>query len=204
MKLLRIDSSILSRASVSRQISGAIVSAIVAASTEGQIAVKKRDLASLNLSHINGAYLAALTAPEPPVKFEDDVELGQTLLKEFMDAEIVVIGSPMYNFTVSSQLKAWLDRIVIANKTFRYTSTGPVGLAGGKRIIAALARGGHYAPGAVSAPLDFQKPYLQAIFGFMGIDDVTFVEIDGLTISPESKANAIQGALEQVRALQLA
>jgi FMN-dependent NADH-azoreductase len=199
MKLLHVDSSILSRASVSRQISAAVVEAI---SSAGQpVEVRRRDVASMNLSHINGAYLAAMAAAEPPVKFEDDVELGKALLQEFMEADIVVIGSPMYNFTISSQLKAWLDRIVIAGKTFRYTANGSEGLAGDKRVIVVISRGGRYDPGTKAAGLDFQRPYLAAIFGFMGITEVTFISVDGVTMSPEEKDAAIGAALEEAGAV---
>lgn len=98
------------------------------------------------------------------------------MLAQFLDADIVVIGAPMYNFAIPSTLKAWIDRVTVAGKTFRYTDAGPEGLAGGKRVMVASGRGGMHA----SAPSDFVEPYLAFVFGFMGIEDVEFVRAEGV------------------------
>jgi FMN-dependent NADH-azoreductase len=204
MKLLHVDSSILSRASVSRRLSAAIVETIRSGTAADDFQVVYRDLASMELSHINGMYLGAMNAPEPPVRFEDDIELGRALLAEFMNADVVVIGSAMYNFTISSQLKAWIDRIVIAGKTFRYTGPGVAeGLASGKRVYIAMARGDRYAGGAAGSSPDFQEPYLRAIFAFMGVSAVTFVSAEGLLRGEEEKAASIEAALATARAIAL-
>jgi FMN-dependent NADH-azoreductase len=111
----------------------------------------------------------------------------------------VVIGAPMYNFTLPSQLKAWLDRILIAGKTFRYTANGPEGLAGSKRVIVALARGGFYDGNSPAAALEHLETYLAGIFNFIGIQP-EFVAADGLSVSPEQRDDSIKLALgETVR-----
>jgi FMN-dependent NADH-azoreductase len=111
----------------------------------------------------------------------------------------VVIGAPMYNFTLPTQLKAWIDRIVLAGKTFRYTESGPEGLATGKRVVIALARGGFYNSGSPAAALEHLETYLTAVFNFIGIEP-EFVAADGLAVSPEQRDQSIKLALgETVR-----
>jgi FMN-dependent NADH-azoreductase len=170
---LHIDSSISGDASVSRTLTRSIVDSL------GSAAVY-RDLAAEPLSHLT--------------------ERGQDpeLLDEFLDADTVVIGAPMYNFTVPSQLKAWIDRIVVGGKTFSYGAKGPEGLAGGKRVIIALARGGIYSEGPAAA-FEHVETYLRGVFNFIGIEP-EFVIAEGVNISPEHKENAIAAALgETVR-----
>ena len=101
-------------------------------------------------------------------------------------ADVIVIGAPLYNFSLPSQLKAWIDRITVNGRTFRYTAQGPQGLAGGKQVIVAIARGGVYAPGAGT---EFGESYLRFLFGFLGIADVTFVRAEGLERSRPSSAS---------------
>ena len=121
------------------------------------------------------------------------------MLDEFLAADTIVIGAPMYNFTLSTQLKAWIDRLLIAGKTFRYTATGPEGLAGGRRVIIAMARGGIYGAGSPAASLEHLESYLRGVFNFIGIDP-EFVAADGLNISPEQKEESVRAALgETVR-----
>jgi len=122
-----------------------------------------------------------------------------SVLDEFMSADTVVIGAPMYNFTLPTQLKTWIDRIVIAGTTFRYTANGPEGLATGKRVIVALARGGFYNAGSPASALEHLETYLRGIFNFIGIEP-EFVAADGLAVSPEQRDQSIKGALgETVR-----
>ena len=108
------------------------------------------------------------------------------MLDEFLAADTIVIGAPMYNFTLPTQLKAWIDRILVAGKTFRYTENGPEGLAGGKRVIIALARGGFYDAGSPAAALEHLESYLRGVFNFIGIEP-EFVAADGLAIGPEQR-----------------
>ena len=121
------------------------------------------------------------------------------MLDEFLAADVIVIGAPMYNFTLPTQLKAWIDRIVIAGKTFQYAANGPEGLAKGKRVIIALARGGFYNQGSPAAALEHLETYLRGIFNFIGIEP-EFVAADGLAVSPEQRQESIKLALgETVR-----
>src|SRR6478672_1954226 len=111
-------------------------------------------------------------------------------LQEFLDADVIVIGAPMYNFGIPSTLKAWIDRLAVAGKTFQYTASGAEGLAGGKKIIVASTRGGfHQQSGG-----DFQEPYLRYMFGFFGITDVEIVRAEGLAVSPEQRTEGMAAA----------
>jgi FMN-dependent NADH-azoreductase len=198
MRLLHIDSSISGEASASRQLSAEIVRALTKA-TPG-LEVIRRDLHADPLPHIDNALLPAIRpdpASDPATRPTD--EKGAAALDEFLSADIVVIGTPMYNFTVPTQLKAWIDRIAIAGKTFRYTQAGPQGLAGGKKVIIASSRGGLYAPGMPFEANDFQEPYLRAIFRFMGIEDIEIVRAEGIAYGPEQREAAIKAALASVR-----
>jgi FMN-dependent NADH-azoreductase len=127
--------------------------------------------------------------------------LGQAVLADFLAADVIVIGAPMYNFGIPSQLKAWIDRIAVPGKTFRYTETGPEGLAGGKKVIVASTRGGIYSADAPAAVMDFQEPYLRTVFGFFGITDLEFVRAEGMGLGPEPKALAIERALQSIDGL---
>jgi FMN-dependent NADH-azoreductase len=128
-----------------------------------------------------------------------DAFADTAVLDEFLAADTIVIGAPMYNFTLPTQLKAWLDRILVAGKTFRYTPTGPEGLAGGKRVVIALARGGFYDAGSPASALEHLESYLRGVFNFIGIEP-EFVAADGLAIGPEQRASSIAQALgETVR-----
>ena len=203
MKLLHVDSSILGDNSVSRKVSAAIVAQIV--ETTPGTRVTTRDLAAHPISHLSGAYLAG---QNPEVKhdqaMQEDIDLGGAALAEFLAADTVVIGCPMYNFAIPSQLKAWIDRICVAGKTFRYTEKGPEGLAGGKRVIVAASRGGFYGEGAPHAAYEHQTSYLRAVFGFLGISDVTVVEAEGIAMGPEQREKALAGALDRASHLKAA
>ena len=180
MTILHIDSSITGEASASRELSANIVDQLKSALWGEQIVY--RDLAADPLPHLTL-----------------DAFADTTVLDEFLAADTIVIGAPMYNFGIPSQLKAWFDRIAIAGKTFRYTENGPEGLAGGKRVIIALARGGFYSKGTPTAEFEFVERYLKAAFNFLGIEP-EFVLAEGLAISPEHREQSLQQALgETVR-----
>ena len=121
-------------------------------------------------------------------------------LDEFLGAETVVIGAPMYNFTLPSQLKAWIDRILVAGRTFHYTAEGPEGLVKGKRVIIALARGGFYGEGTPAASLEHLESYLKGAFNFIGVEP-EFVAADGLAIGPEQRELSISGAIGETTLL---
>ncbi len=185
MKLLHIDSSILGEHSASRALSAAVVAARKAA--DPSLELVYRDLAASPLPHLSGASLAKADPAE--------VDAADQVMREFLEADVVVVGAPMYNFTIASTLKAWIDRLAVAGKTFRYNEQGMAeGLAGGKEVIVASSRGGfHQASG-----MDFQEPYLRHMFGFMGIDDIAFVRAEGLAVSPEQRAASMQQALASI------
>jgi len=190
MTLLHIDAGITGNASVSRQISTAVVTALREA--DPSLRVVRRDLDADPVPHLDSRELAALGEPD------------NALVEEFLAADTIVIGAPMYNFSIPSQLKAWFDHVLVNGKTFRYTVEGPQGLAGGKRVIVASARGGFYGAGTPHAAADFQEPYLRTLFGFAGIDDVTFVRAEGVAISPDHRQTALESALAQAKAPALA
>ena len=180
MTILHIDASINGDQSASRAISRSIVDRLKGSSWGEEIVY--RDLAANSLPHLTLAEFA-----------------DTSVLDEFLAADTVVIGAPMYNFTLPTQLKAWIDRIVIAGKTFRYTERGPEGLAKGKRVIIALARGGIYDAGSPAAALEHLETYLRGVFNFIGVEP-EFVAADGLAISPEQRELSIRQALgETVR-----
>ena len=197
MKLLHIDSSILREGSASRRLSAAIVAAFARAAPDLEIV--RRDLDVDPIPHLDSRRLPTVrpaNAPQGATGVPDPD--GASALEEFLAADIVVIGAPMYNFTIPSQLKAWIDRILIAGKTFRYSEAGPVGLAGGKRVIIASSRGGLYAPGMPFAANDFQEQYLRAVFAFIGVEDIEIVRAEGLALGPEQRDAAVQAALASV------
>jgi FMN-dependent NADH-azoreductase len=190
MKLLHIDSSILGDASASRALGQAVVTRLRAA--HPGLEVVHRDLGASPVPHLSGASLARADAEE--------AALADALMAEFLAADIVVLGVPMYNFGIPSQLKAWIDRIAVAGKTFRYTAQGPEGLATGKRLIVAGAYGGaHRAAGGSN----FVEPYLRFVFGFMGVTEVEFITAEGLSVSPEQRARALRDAQARIERLQV-
>ncbi len=155
MKLLRVDSSILGKNSVSRAISAAVVERLRA--LHDDLEVRHRNLPTGPISHLSGASLAGQGANvQHDQAMQEDLALGGGVLAEFLAADIVVPGVPMYDFTIPSPLKSWIDRILVAGRTFRYTDHGPEGVAGGKRVILALPRGGFHGPGAPAAAYEHQ------------------------------------------------
>jgi len=180
MKLLHIDSSILGENSASRELTAAIATRWQDGKTGLQYIY--RDLDAHPLPHLDGA---ALAKSDPVAAAEAERVMG-----EFLAADVVVIGAPMYNFSVPSTLKAWIDRVAVAGRTFRYTEKGPQGLAGGKKVIVASTRGGIHSGTAN----DFVEPYLRQVFGFLGITDIEFVTAEGLAYSPEHRVKAMAAA----------
>ncbi|MGY3035482.1 FMN-dependent NADH-azoreductase [Bradyrhizobium sp. USDA 4354] len=202
MKLLHIDSSVLGPHSVSRQVSAAIVDRLRQATPS--LEVVYRDLSQTPLAHLSGSHLAAAQGAPAPAELAPDLAASAAALEEFLAAEIVVIGAPMYNFTIPSQLKAWIDRILVAGKTFKYGATGPEGLAGGKRVIVAISRGGYYGAGSPAAALEHLESYLRGVFGFMGIHNAEFIIADGIQVGPDHREKALAGALQAATSLHAA
>lgn len=186
MKLLHLDSSILGENSASRPLGAAIVARWQEAVPGLKLAY--RDLAARPLPHLSGGSLAG---SDPAEAAE-----AERVLEEFVEADVIVVGAPMYNFGIPSTLKAWIDRIAIAGKTFRYTESGFQGLAGEKKVILASSRGGfHQHNGA-----DFQETYLKHMFGFLGITDIEIVRAEGLAVSPQQRESSLAEAHASIRA----
>jgi FMN-dependent NADH-azoreductase len=202
MKLLHIDSSVLGPHSVSRQVSAAIVDRLRQATPSLDIVY--RDLTQTPLAHLSGSHLAAAQGAPAPAELGPDLAASVAVLNEFLDADIVVIGAPMYNFTIPSQLKAWIDRILVAGKTFQYGANGPQGLAGGKRVIVAISRGGFYGAETPYAAGEHLETYLRWVFGFIGITDPEFISADGIQVGPDHREKALAGALQAATSLQAA
>lgn len=189
MKLLHLDASVLGSHSASRGLTAAIVAELTNNTPATEVIY--HDLVAKPLPH----FTPAADASDPAVA------LGNQMLEEFIAADVVVIGAPMYNFSIPSQLKAWIDRISVAGKTFRYTANGAEGLSGGKRLIIASTRGGVYSEGSGAAAYDFQETYLRVQFGFLGVTDIEFVRAEGLAISEDHKAAAVKSAHASIGAL---
>ena len=193
-KLLHIDSSVLGTHSVSRQVSAAIVARLREA-TPG-LDVIYRDLNATPLSHLSAPHLAVAQGAEPDAEFKDDIAASAAVLDEFLAADTVVLGAPMYNFTIPSQLKAWIDRILVAGKTFKYDANGAEGLAGQKRVIVAVSRGGFYGADTPAAAGEHLETYLRWVFGFVGVKNPEFISADGVQVGPEHREKALADALQ--------
>ena len=203
MNVLHIDSSAFGATSASRQLSAAAVQ--ILRDSNADVNVIYRDFAERPPAHLSPALLQALR-PQPGARVDpmrevaDELHLTETLISEFLDADVVVLGAPMYNFSVPSSLKAWIDRVAQAGRTFRYTEKGPVGLAGGKTVIVVSTRGGAYSGNPALAFLDHQESYLKAVFGFIGITDVRFVRAEGVAMGDAAKATATAAAEADIQA----
>jgi FMN-dependent NADH-azoreductase len=189
MKLLHIDSSALGGYSVSRQLTADIVAELKLATPS--LEIHYHDLAAQPLPH----WTPVADASDPAAA------LGNEMLEHFLAADVIVIGAPMYNFAISSSLKAWIDRILVAGKTFRYPANGPEGLAGGKRVIVASSRGGFYGKDTPASAMDFQEPYLRAALGFIGISDLEFVRAEGIAVGEEQQTAALKSARSSIGSL---
>ncbi len=199
MKLLHIDSSIQGEGSVSRDLSASVVAIFRA--RYPNLAITRLDLAATPLGHLTAAHFAAMQGAPAEATLQADVAAGQAALEAFMAADIVVVGTPMYNLGIPSQLKSWIDRISVAGKTFRYGEQGPVGLSGGKKVIIASSRGGIYSAGSPAAIFEHQESYLKAVFSFLGVSDITIVRAEGVAMDPDARSGAITAAKNQAVAL---
>ncbi len=182
MTILHVDSSVNAGNSVSRALTLDTVSHLT--SRDPAADVVRRDLGTTPLPHLSLADFA-----DPSV------------VDEFLAARTIVIGAPMYNFGIPSQLKAWLDRIAVQGKTFRYGANGAEGLAGGRKVIIVSSRGGVYSSGSPIESFDHQETYLQAFFGFLGVTDIAFVRAEGIAMGDETRERAIQSAKAEITKL---
>jgi FMN-dependent NADH-azoreductase len=195
MNLLHLDSSILGDASASRQLSRETVDAFVAAYPS--TAVNYRDLASEAIEHFAASTLAASGTPEElrTAAQQHEAALSEQVLTEFLAADVVVIGAPMYNFSIPSQLRAWIDRVVVRGRTFRYGAQGPEGLAGDKKVFIISTAGGKHAGQPTAAA---HEDYLKFVLNFVGISDITVIHAQGLAMGPAVAEQAFAEARDQI------
>lgn len=198
MKILQIDSSVLGDNSVSRNLTAQVVADLRARHPEATLTV--RDLDKEAAPHLSGHLLPVLGGPKDGLDPVQQAELERTeaWLNEFIEADVLVLGVPQYNFGIPSQLKGWIDRIAQAGRTFRYTENGPVGLAGGKKTIVVSSRGGvRQDPNG----LDLHEVTIDTVLRFLGITDITYVRAHGLAMGPEYRAAGLDAAKRDVAAL---
>jgi FMN-dependent NADH-azoreductase len=199
MKLLHIDSSVLGDNSVSRQLTRDIVRQWVA--THPATQVDYLDLATDAPTHLSADSLG-FRAPAGAQGLSEvqkaENAISETLVSQLLAADVIVIGAPLYNFSIPSQLKAWIDRVAQPGRTFTYTATGPKGLASGKTVIVASTRGGLYSTSEAGRAMEHQESYLQTVFGFLGITDVRFVRAEGLSMGEAAKAQALSAAATDI------
>jgi len=200
MKLLHIDSSPLAGNSVSRELTRRIVAQWKA--THPHAKVEHLDLAVDAPNHLNadslGFRLGVGAEGLSDVQRREN-EISERLVSQFLAADVVVVGAPLYNFSIPTQLKAWIDRVAQAGRTFKYTEKGPVGLAAGKTVIVASSRGGVYAGNPMMEALEHQESYLKTVFGFFGVTDIRFVRAEGVAMGDEAKAKAFAAADAAIR-----
>lgn len=201
MKLIHLDSSVLGAYSVSRLLSAEIVEALKDQNPGAEVVY--HDLAAEPALHLSPLHLAAFQGADvTDPALGADLATGGAYLQELLSADVIVIGAPMYNFSIPSQLKAWIDRVVVAGQTFKYTETGPVALTpAGKRVIIASSRGGFYTAGSPGAAVDFHETYLKAVFTHIGIPDVTVVRAEGIGLGDDARNQAIEAARGEIREL---
>ncbi|MNK02005.1 FMN-dependent NADH-azoreductase 1 [compost metagenome] len=200
MQLLHVDTSILDDQSASRQLSRAIVQRL--RDSRDGTTVTTYDLVADPVGHLTAAEFFAFQGVVPDAHdAQQAVTRNAAILNDFLSADVIVIGAPMYNFALPSQLRAWLDRLAVPGRTFRYTANGVEGLAAGKRVVVASTRGGLYGEGTPMAALDHQETYLRGFFGFLGVTDITFVRAEGLAFGPEARTAALAAALAEAQQL---
>lgn len=186
MTLLFVTSSLFGEASQTRQLAREFVATWRRDNPGARVV--ERDLTPATMPHLTQATLGAVMTPADKRTPEQAALAGfaDTLIAEVEAADTIVLAAPMYNFTIPTTLKAWLDHIARAGRTFRYTANGPVGLLNGKKVVVVTGRGGVYSGESPARALDFQEPYLRAILGFIGLTDVEFIHIEGLNISKDA------------------
>lgn len=201
MKLLHVDSSINGAASVSRGLTRQVVQQWLAGHPDTE--VEYLDLAVDTPTHFSADALGIRRPNSDNISEAEQREnaLSETLVSQFLAADVIVVGAPLYNFSIPSQLKAWIDRLAQAGRTFRYTENGPEGLATGKTVIAVLSRGGVYSTSEAGQAMEHQESYLKTVFGFFGITDIRIVRAEGTDLGADSRESALRNAAEEINAL---
>ncbi|WP_234730705.1 FMN-dependent NADH-azoreductase [Acidocella facilis] len=201
MKLWHIDSSVLGDNSASRKLTAEIVAREKA--KHPGLEISYLDVAATPLGHLSPAHVGAMFGHPPTDEATlADIARGAAAMDELFAADIIVIGAPMYNFGIPSQLKALIDRLLVAGKSFKYGDGGvPVGLVpAGKKVIIASTRGGLYTPGNPAAALEHQESHLTALLNFIGLTDIVFVRAEGLAL-PDNRAPSMAKAEAEIAAL---
>jgi FMN-dependent NADH-azoreductase len=199
-RLLHIDSSITGAQSVSRQLTARITARLK--SQQPGLEILYRDLAANPVPHHTGEILAAKSVGVAGPELAEDFDAITQALEDFMASDIIVIGLPMYNFSIPSQLKTWIDCLAVPGRTFSYGEGGVKGLAGGKRVILASARGNAYTEDPY-ALMDYQETFVRGFFGFIGISDIEIIRAEGVAFGPEQRESALNAALTQADALSV-
>lgn len=194
--ILHVASSSNMQTSVTRQIGSEVINRLKA--TNPNTKIIERDLVKNSIPHLSSGFLGAMFSAKADAS---ELALSNELTEELLSSDIIVIEAPMYNFSIPSVLKAWIDHVVRVGITFRYGNQGPEGLAKSKKGILVVGRGGIYSDG-VAKIMDYQEPYLRAILGFIGITDVETILIEGVAMGKEKVALALEQAKKQ--ALNLA
>ena len=194
MNILQINSSARVEASQSTRLASQIVERLRAAHPDAHLQV--RDLGRTPHPALDETALAALFTPADKRSADQAARVAQddALIAELKATDVLVLGVPMYNFGVPTQLKNWIDAIARAGVTFKYTEKGPVGLIQGKKVYVALTRGGMYR----NTPADTQVPYLKTFLGFIGLTDVEFIYAEGLAMGPDAEQKALAAAQSQI------
>lgn len=200
MQLLHIDSAITGSQSVSRQLTAQVVAAWTDAHPGTQ--VDYLDLVANAPAHFTMEAMAPRTGQTEGLSAAQQREnaVSEQLVRQFLAADVVVIGAPFYNFSIPTQLKAWIDRIAQPGRTFRYTANGPEGLAQGKTVIVVSSRGGVYSTSEGGRAMEHQESYLQTVLGFFGVTDVRFVRAEGVALGADAKTSALSTAQRQIAA----
>lgn len=199
--ILHIDSSILGGYSVSRALTAEIVAKEQALHPGARVI--RRDLVAEPALHLSDAHIAVFQGGEvTSAALGQDLALGSAYIDDLFAADIIVIGAPMYNFSVPSQLKGWIDRVCVAGRTFQYGPNGPQGLLPvGKKVFIASTRGSVYTGDSPAAALEHHESYLRGVLGFIGLTNVTIIRAEGLNLGDEPKAAAIAEAKAQIASL---
>ncbi|MDD2880358.1 MAG: NAD(P)H-dependent oxidoreductase [Rhodoferax sp.] len=200
MKLLHVDAGILGSYSASRQLTAEVVAQWLKGHPD--TTVEYLDVAANPISHFGADAIAVkgIAQPEPNAAQRAENALSEQLVSQFLAADVIVIGAPFYNFSIPTQLKAWIDRLAQPGRTFKYVETGPVGLATGKTVIVASTRGGAYATSEGGQAMEHQESYLKVVFGFFGVTDVRIVRAEGLAMGDAPKAAAMSAARAEMAA----
>ena len=188
--LLKLDSSPMGERSISRKLTTRFADSWLKMHP-GSIVIT-RDLTALSLPVLDGPWVGAAYTPEEARTPEQNrvLAVSDALIAELQQADEYVLGVPMHNFSIPSTLKLWIDQVVRAGKTFTYSSSGPTGLLTGKKATLLIASGGTYDPGTALASLNFVTPYLRAVFGFIGITDLTVIAAEGTAQLMSGKVDA--------------